>query len=702
KGGGGQRRYLGIILNRKLESAPGIREKITSRGIINGDFTVAQTQALAAILNAGSLPAALNVEPISEESISPTLGAETVQQGKVAMVLSVSLVLLFMLLYYRFSGFVACLALMTNLVLTLGLMVLIQAHLTLPGLAGLVLTVGMSVDANVLIFERMREEQARGAALRMVIRNGFGRATSAIVDSNITTIITGIILFWIGTDQIKGFAVTLILGILSCMYTAIFCSRIIFDIAERHRWLTSVKMFQFVGKTQIDFVGKAIIASTFSCLIIVVGLIAIFTRGTGLMNIDFTGGVSVTMVLNEETSQKEIYERLAKTDLRNRNLLVVEQGTDQRNYTINARYEEAEDDTGSSTGQQSSVKKVEEILQDVFGKELSTYHLEITPLEEIAADATQKNNTESSAADTGQKQTVQNRENIFAGGTRTKLIFGDKNNDQDEGVAFDTVSHWIEGLLASRKDDQIAFKLSFPGYIRGSAERSEEWELQIALPPVQVQSLMDQLQQDINLIPRFPLSNRIGGHVAVQLQQLAIMAILLSLICIVGYMWIRFERVFYGLAAAVALVHDVLTTVGMIAISAYIVQYASPLADLLQIEPFQISLTILAALLTIIGYSLNDTIVIFDRIREIRGKSPYVTADIINTSLNQTLSRTLLTAGTSLISVMVLYFAGGAGIHGFAFALVIGVITGTWSTVFIGAPLLLIWAGGPRGKTNGV
>ena len=228
-------RHLGILLDGRLVNAPTIRTAISDRGMISGGtMTDDEVQLTVEVLDAGSLPAALNKIPISQELISPTLGGQTVEQGKRAIIASLVGVILFMLIYYRVAGLIACIALTLNLIMVLALMVLIKAAFTLPGIAGLALTVGMSVDTNVLIYERIREELEHGAALRMAIRNGFDRAMSAIIDTHLTTIISGIVLFYVGTDQVKGFAVTLILGIVTNLFSAFFCTRLMFDIAERH------------------------------------------------------------------------------------------------------------------------------------------------------------------------------------------------------------------------------------------------------------------------------------------------------------------------------------------------------------------------------------------------------------------------------------------------------------------------------------
>ncbi|NQT36075.1 MAG: protein translocase subunit SecD, partial [Planctomycetes bacterium] len=302
QGAQGIPRQLGIILNNELYSAPNIISTISKNGQISGGFTQETAQALADVLNAGSLPATLNPIPAREEVTGATLGTDTIIKGSVAITVSMLLVLVFMVVYYKFSGFVACFALLMNLLLIMAIMTGVGAAFTLAGLAGLVLTVGMAVDANVLIFERIREEIARGAALRMAIRNGFARATTTIVDANLTTLITATVLYVIGSEQVKGFAVILWLGVVLSMYTAIFCSRVIFDIAERKRWITELKFQQLLGKTKIDFIGSRRPAAIASIALILIGLAGVFDRGKGLLDIDFTGGVSIQAVF--EGSQK--------------------------------------------------------------------------------------------------------------------------------------------------------------------------------------------------------------------------------------------------------------------------------------------------------------------------------------------------------------------------------------------------------------
>jgi len=719
----GQEYHLGILLDKTLLSAPSIREKITGQGTISGggmtredvDFTVG-------ILNAGSLPAALNKDPISREQISPTLGAETVEMGKNAILWSLGIVMVFMAIYYRFAGIVACVALGANLLLILGLMVLFKAAFTLPGLAGLVLTIGMSVDANVLIFERIREERNRGAALRMAIRNGFARATQTIVDANVTTLITAIVIYKIAPDNVKGFGVTLIIGIVMSMYSAIFLSRLIFDVAEKSRNITELGMAQIIGKTNFDFLSKRFIGAVASFILIAIGIGAVAQRGDDLLNIDFTGGSSVTMVLNDDAKMPytEVKDLLDETVLSEKNLSLVEVGDSQTQYKV------------SSVNQ--DVNEVQGILHETFGDKLKTYRVELKDVasltsqtgpidnslqlvnfqeetEEAAEEepATEEANTEEESAteetaETEEKPATEQSADPFTGGTSATLNFNMGDSEElDSGISYESVAQLVQDALEATGHGGAAMAVSNDNYQEGSARRFADWDVKLALPEAEANKVFTQLQTVTNSQPIFPLSSKIGGRVAGHMKTSAIAAIVISLVGIVGYIWLRFQHVMYGLAAVVALIHDVLVTLGMIALSAFVVSSIPGLADALLIEKFQISLPIVAAFLTIIGYSLNDTIVVFDRIREVKGKSPDLTGDIINTSINQTLGRTLLTSLTTLLSVILLYVLGGAGIHGFAFSLVVGVIVGTYSSIFIASPTLLAMStwGKPKATTNG-
>ncbi|NOY29609.1 MAG: protein translocase subunit SecD [Planctomycetes bacterium] len=730
----GQTYNLGIVLDKRLLSAPSIQSKITSQGRITGSMGKEEVEFVVGILNAGSLPATLNKDPISREQISPTLGAETVQMGSRAILYSLIAVMVFMSFYYRFAGIVACLALAANLVLILGFMVLFKAAFTLPGLAGLVLTIGMSVDANVLIFERIREELNRGAALRMAIRNGFARATQTIVDANVTTLITAVVIYKIAPDNVKGFGVTLIIGIVMSMYTAIFLSRIVFDVAEKTRWLKALSMRQVIGKTSFNFLGKRALCAVASLAIISLGLSAVWNRGTDLLNIDFTGGSSVTMVLNDDQKMpfSEVKAMLDATELAEKNLSLVEVGDTQSRYTVSCT--------------EQDVVAVQKLLHDTFGDRLKTYNIELENVRSLASETAslvpsrliprkrtramlvnfqEESGQEESDEEESQEETDGGTDgevaeeappsdeeeaspepeetepeeteaapakvlDPFAAGTEAGLNFSlGAGLEGDSGIGYESVKQLVQDALDATGHSGTALEVFNPDYQPGSARRFAHWQVKLALPEAEAQQVFEQLKSTANDQPLFPLANKIGGRVAGDMKTKAIAAILISLVGIVAYIWFRFQNVVYGLAAVVALIHDVLITLGMIALSAYVVSSIPGLADALMIEKFQISLPIVAAFLTIIGYSLNDTIVVFDRIREVKGKSPKFSSEIINNSVNQTLSRTMLTSLTTLLSVILLYVLGGDGIHGFAFSLVIGVIVGTYSSIFIASPALL-------------
>jgi SecD/SecF fusion protein len=787
------------------------------------------------------------------------LGDDTIQKGKVAVAVSMIAVFVFTAFYYRFCGLIACMCLLANLLFVFAVMILVNAPLTMSGLAGLALTVGMSVDANVLIFERIREEVDRGAGVRMAIRNGFDRATVTIVDSNLTTLITAFVLYVIGTDQIRGFAVTLILGILTGMFTAVFCGRVVFDIADRRGWITHLRMMRFVGATRVDFMGKQHIWFAVSFVLIVVGLIATVARGKSIFDIDFTGGVSVTMVLRDSMPADEVRTRLddhfqsATPPIRcTVNTVSVEGRPPNSVYKIDAGFDSTDkleqaiqeafrDSSGQSlllsyamdfadvkqvvaperpaitlpaaTSPDAAVgtpeakttaaqepaetpesKKPEAqsggepaaaptqtppndipaptpekkpdapanggtggndtkadtptpdgpglsqrndlppdswlawagpamnaAQDDAAGQaekqpsppdtaapaETATPET-ATPVETAAPETvtppvvdtpgTTPAETQPPAADSGTKSgDAAAKEAVEEVRSVAKLTFGDAINvptlRDNLKIAYNEVHP--AAVEVAKTADAAALTVDVPGLLidtdeffdwdQTSAVLSKEWYVRMVATPRETELILQRMKQDLASTPVFPSSNKVGGQVAGDTRSLAVIALVVSCLGIILYLWVRFQHVIFGVAAVVALVHDVLITIGAIAISAYV---ANALGFLM-IDEFKINLTIVAALLTIIGYSVNDTIVVFDRIREVRGKSTNVTVEVVNQSINQTLSRTLLTSFTTLIVTVVLYLMGGSGIHGFAFAFSIGIIVGTYSSIFIASPIML-------------
>lgn len=691
---------LGIVLDDELYSAPSIQSTITDRGEITGTFTQEQVQNLVNVLNAGSLPAALTKEPISKLFSGPTLGRDTIEKSTKAMLISAILVPLFMLWYYRFAGIVADIALALNMLMLFAIMIAFKAPFTLTGFAGMALTVGMAVDNNVLVYERLREELERGATLRMAIRNAFSRASATIVDSNLTTLIAATVMYVIGTDQIKGFAVPLWLGVAISMFTSVFVARVIFDIAEKRGWITTVRMQRIIGHTNIDFMKVfpyCLTASVLSCAL-AVG-VSIY-RGQGLFDIDFTGGVSVQAVFNEPQDTNDVRTLLSG------------QPEEQRLPDLAITDVQVGDEAAGLqfiiTTSEPSLKKVERELSRVFAGKLAHNSMTFdTPaVIPVAPDA--KSDTKPGAKDAEKKPAGAElvdasgtkpgakkplsadaapaaKADPYAGGTAAQLTFARLVNHET------AVQMVTAAMTKVKMPESTQFALSNDKYTEDDRAGYDKWTLKMLAPPEKVKALLDTAGADLAASPIFPASSEIGGAVAGNTQLLAAYALVVSWICMIVYLWIRFQGAAFGIAAVVALLHDVIFMLGAVAVSIYV----APYLGFLGIEPFKINLTVVAAFLTIIGYSVNDTIVIFDRIREIRGKDPNVTRKMVNDSTNQTMSRTLLTSFTVLVVLFALYLFGGEALHGFAFVLLIGTVTGTYSTVYIASPVLL-WLVGKR------
>lgn len=734
---GSRTRRLGIILDDKLLSAPSIQSPIRKEGRITGNFTREEVNDLVQILKAGQLPAALTPQPIAENQIDPTLGQDTIDKGIWAIGSSLILVLVFILIYYRFVGVIACIALVMNLAMILATMVFINQPLTLPGLAGLVLTVGMSVDANVLIFERIREELKKGAAARMAIRNGFAKATVTIIDANLTTLITAIVLYAIGTDQIRGFAVTLILGILFSMFTAIYVSRTLFDISERigllslsmSDWINSLRA-SVSGEKGLDFVGKGRTMLAVSAVLVTVGIVSLFARGGGIFDIDFAGGSSVQFRLSDSTAAdrvRDIIKPMMVADGEDVpytvNGVTMEGAADETVYKVDSAFEqvdalktavakafEADDsaslitynvsvspsgDPQSSSSPRSGSSRSDSAVMLVAAQADDDADAETTDTADEPADDDSSDSSETAAvtpADLGNTDV-----------SSTAIIELGVDGDQSGG---NMNASTLKGSLISAGERSGITLTERSIEVSPIGDAAEEWsddsrltfsKWRVAMPisAAEADAIMDDFQSTLDSEPVWISSSSVGARVAGDMIGRAFGALFASLLCIIGYIWFRFQRVIYGFAAVAALLHDVLITLGAIAVSYWLADFLG----VLLIDPFKISLTVVAALLTIIGYSLNDTIVVFDRIRETKGKAPRLTGDMINHSINQTLSRTLLTSITTLIVVVLLYAFGGDGIHAFAFALVIGVLVGTYSSIFVASPILLWLVGRSDAKT---
>ncbi len=681
---------LAAILDGELHSAANIKTMIHDNGQISGSFSNEEVQELVSVLNAGALELPLKKEPISEYTISPTLGVDVQEKGKTAIIVAGMIVLIFMVAYYWVAGVIADICLIVNVILVLGVMALIDATFTLPGLAGLVLTIGMAVDANVLIFERIREELKKGSSLRMSIHNGFARAFTTIIDANLTTLISAIILYARGTEQVKGFAAMLFIGIIMSMFSALYVGRLIFDILERQGMLSEKTLLgkSLIGKTQWDFVGKQTLASIFSLTLIIGGLGVLISRGNDNLDIDFTGGAMVTFQFEDTPSIDDAREALRKefgNDMSVEKLVVPslkEQSKEDIFYRLRTKNQ--------------NIDEVREKVNKAFansGHKLTKTKLTFGELVKIEDTSSPQKNSDEKAKESEEKE--EETKDPFIGGTKAKLTFSSK-------MAIDAaLDHIVESyaVVTNKKKEEIGSTdalISLVG-IKGAdtdadestVKRYSEMEVKIRseVGMYVVKATLENMQKEMENRPVLSEVNTFDSSVAGEAKLNAIMAMLIALVAIVAYIWVRFQQIAFGLAAVVALVHDVLVVLGMVAIASVLSN--TPIGAMFAFTDFKINLSMIAAFLTIIGYSLNDTIVVFDRIREVRGKNPDIKADMVNISLNQTLSRTLLTSITTMLVVIILYFIGGEGLHGFAFCLVTGVAVGTYSSIFVASPVLL-------------
>ncbi len=526
---------LAIVLDEMVRSAPVIREKILGGSAqISGSFTHEEATDLAIVLRVGALPAP--VEIIQNLTVGASLGQDSINKGLNSGLFGAIMVLLFMAVYYRLSGVIADFALALNILLLFVGLAMLSATLTLPGIAGIILSIGMAVDANVLIFERMREEFALGKSVKSGIDGGYAKAFWTIVDSQVTTLITALALFLFGTGPIKGFAITLTLGILFNLFAVLFCTRLIYDVLYTRRSLKSLHFMQFLKKTNIDFMKVKNFTFAISGVLVLVGLLAFvqITRGKANLGVDFSGGSLLQYKAEQPFNLEDVRAALKQGGM---------DGVD---------------------------------LQQVTGE--------------------------------------------------NRLIVKKKKSKE----------------VVSQLDKDLS-------------------------------AILEQQMADHKFV--LESQSEIGSSISAVLRNKAIQAIAISLLGVIIYLALRFD-IRFGLAAAAATFHDVLVVLG--------------LCWVLNIE---VTLLLVTALLTLAGYSLNDSVVVFDRIREnLSGKKdkPNINS-IINLSINQVLSRTVITSLTTVLVLLSLVFFGGSVIHDFSLTLLLGILVGTYSSIFIASSILTIW-----------
>lgn len=546
---------VAVVLDGMVYSYPTVQTEISGgSSAITGNFTITEAEDLANVLKSGKLPAPATI--VQEQVVGPSLGSESINAGLISFALAFLLVLIYMLIFYQGAGLVANIALLCNVMFLFGALVSFGAVLTLPGIAGLVLTLGMAVDANVIIYERIKEELRAGKALRLAIHDGYSNAYSAIIDGNLTTIITGVVLFLFGSGPVQGFATTLVIGIITSLLTSIFITRLLFEARlAKNKNITFDNKFSktFMQNTHFDFVGIRKMAYTCSVVICVTCLAFIFVKGFSY-GVDFTGGRTYVLRFDKDVTAEQIRS------------------------AANAEF-----------GETVEVKQ-------------------------------------------------------FGGESQMKLTTKYKINDNSTEV-----DHEVEQKLFN----------SLKGFFNATMTIEE------------FTSTTDNPNGIIS-------SDKVGPTIANDIKRDAIIAVFISLLAIFIYIAIRFRNWTWGAGGVIALVHDAIIVIGFFSIFSGLLPFS-----------LDVDQTFIAAVLTIIGYSINDTVVIFDRIREY--KTLYPKRDLrenINLALNSTLARTVNASGTTLVVMIAIALFGGEVIRGFAVALIVGIVAGTYSSVFVGTPIM--------------
>lgn len=725
---GGFRRFLAIILDNQIESAPRLNARITTDGVIEGTFTKIEVDRLVRILRAGQLPATLKPQPVSENTMGATLGEDTIIKGTRAVGLAFLFVLAFMIFYYRFAGLVASLALLANLLLTVGFMVAVNATFTLPGLAGLVLMLGMAVDANVLIYERLREERDRGASLALAIRNGYDRAFPTIIDTHLSSIFTAIVLYAVGNDQLKGFGVSLASGLVISLFTSLFMTRLMFDIWQSKNWLHKLSMLRMFTKPNIDFMAIRYYWFTATLLLTIFGISVFIGRLPNDLNIDFNGGTAIGGRLDKPMKIGPLRDLL--DDKHQEELLKVDDvkevaGSDGLAYDITYVNADGSKTTrtihlpnrpGEREGDESTAKALTPDQRVELVKQRAKTLPDVS-VEQIFQGALIGDESDLFTVRTSEKapelvqasivrllgdnlKRIKMDYKISKPGREAVLTFSDPKSQKPEFASPSQVTMLLEREFRARKVD-AQFSLKPEG--ENKEGRYQSLTLVINEPGVKedtLQTVLGETQKEFDERPQPDRLENFDSQLAQETQLRAMYAILASWGAILLYLWFRFGSWTFGLAAVICLIHDLLFTLGIIAFCHYIEIWTPGLARALLIQDFKIDLPAVAALLTLVGYSVNDTIVVFDRIREVRGKNPELTPQMINDSVNQTLSRTLLASFTTFLVVFVLYVAGGEGVHLFGFVMVVGVVVGTYSSIYIASPLLLMFGEGTTTPAN--
>lgn len=705
---------MAVLLDDEVYTAPNLMSRISSNGIIQGEFTQDEIDYVVRVMTAGSLQAKLSPEPISESTIAPELGQDNLDKGLLAGMIALCIVGVFMVFYYFGFGLVAVLCLIANGLLIIGALALSRAALTLPGIAGIILTFGMAVDANVLIFERIREELRKGLDLRTSVRLGYEKALSSIVDGNVTNLIVCFVLANVGTQEIKGFAITLGIGVACTMVSALLFSRVIIVVLIDKVKIRKLRMLPmaipFIEKVlepKIDWMKLRPLFIVISVTFVGLGVAMVVSRGSKMLDTEFLGGTAVTMTFRDGADDNRITMERGEVERIVREIGEAESDTSSVRALRSAEVIAVDPREGGLIADTFVIKTIADDRAAVGAKITTAFQDKLDAPPPLAFRGQGLPDAQLAPVypiltgrlgDDIARPELRNDVSDFSGGVailiesldpqpsiqqmldrmnimRSKEDFQDVLGRQVDILVLKGSAEAVETAVILALDPGLGYLDNPEAWQAEVAQR--EWDLAIAALTTTTDALSVQ-----NFSPA----------IAASFRQKAVVAVVLSLMLILIYIWVRFGSVRYSLAAIATLTHDVFVALGLIALAEiiYDAHIGEGIARALLIEPFKIDLNLVAALLTIIGYSLNDTIIIMDRIRENRGKLSYVTRDVVNLSINQTISRTVITSGTTLLAVLILYVEGGAGVRAFSYTLLIGVLFGTYSSIAIASPL--VWS----------
>ena len=717
---------MAILLDDQVFTAPNLNSRISRSGIIQGEFSPAEIDYVIKVLSAGSLQGRL-FGPISENTVGPQLGADNLQRGLMAGVYALVAVSVFMVLYYYSCGLIAVIGLVCTALIILGALSLNSAALTLPGIAGIILTFGMAVDANVLIYERIREELRDGQDARTAVRLGFKKALSSIVDGNVTNLIVCIVLALPGvsTQEVKGFAITLGIGVVATMFSALVVVRVIFAALIQYAHWRRIRMLPTTIPTidriltpKINWLSLRWVFVLISTGYVGLGLFMVFTQGSEMLDTEFTGGTKISLTFKQDEQGNPITRDLS--EIRDRVKVNIPQratsdDSPDDDVLIGLRTAEILPLNPEKGGTVSNRFQIRTSVEDVdlikaaMSEEFSDL-LDEKPRISFAG-----------AADEEEPEIFPIISPVLSQNLRDPLL-------QRRYTSADSrdLSTYLDGTVVLLRDleppptlEDLRVKLeswrksAYPDslsrprdilVLEGGAQSVRSAAIVVSDPQYEYSVDPTSWRDDFALqewrmasealarVTTLAQVDQFSSAIAQTFKSRAIAAIILSFFFITLYIWVRFGNVRYSMAAMVCLLHDVLTVIGLIAVAEILYDWSATkdLVQALGIQPFKIDLNMVAAILTIIGYSLNDTIIVMDRIRENRGKLPYASGEVINRSINETISRTVITSGTTLVAALILYIFGGDAVRAFSFALLAGVVVGTYSSIAVAAPL--VWS----------